>query len=52
MIVISHEMGFARSVAHRVLSWTTTDREENTPTSSFPIRGNDRTRLFLSQILH
>lgn len=53
MIVVSHEMGFARSVAHRVLFM---DRgaivEENTPDEFFSNPRHDRTRLFLSQILH
>jgi len=53
MLVVTHEMGFARSVAHRVLFM---DEgmivEENTPTEFFDHPGHDRTRLFLSQILH
>lgn len=53
MIVVTHEMGFARSVAHRVL-FMDYGRivEENTPEEFFTNPKHDRTRLFLSQILH
>lgn len=53
MIVVSHEMGFAKSVAHRVL-FMDYGRivEENTPEEFFSNPRHDRTRLFLSQILH
>ncbi len=53
MIVVTHEMGFAKSVAHRVLFM---DEgiivEENTPVEFFENPKHDRTKLFLSQILH
>jgi len=53
MIVVSHEMGFARSVAHRVLFMDDGSIvEENTPDEFFDNPQNDRTKLFLSQILH
>ncbi len=53
MIVVTHEMGFARSVAHRVL-FMDEGRivEENTPKEFFSNPTHERTRLFLSQILH
>jgi general L-amino acid transport system ATP-binding protein len=53
MIVVSHEMGFAKSVAHRVL-FMDFGRivEENTPLAFFDHPQHDRTKLFLSQILH
>ena len=53
MIVVSHEMGFAKSVAHRVL-FMDFGRivEENTPHEFFDNPQHDRTKLFLSQILH
>jgi general L-amino acid transport system ATP-binding protein len=53
MIVVSHEMGFAKSAAHRVL-FMDFGRilEENTPESFFEKPQHERTRLFLSQILH
>lgn len=53
MIVVTHEMGFARSVAHRVL-FMDEGRivEENTPQEFFSNPRHERTRLFLSQILH
>ncbi|MFH1480617.1 MAG: amino acid ABC transporter ATP-binding protein, partial [Pseudomonadota bacterium] len=52
MIVVTHEMGFARSVAHRVL-FMDSGRilEENTPEEFFQNPKLDRTRLFLNQIL-
>jgi len=53
MIVVSHEMGFARSVAHRVLFMDFGQIVEgNTPEEFFKNPKNDRTKLFLSQILH
>jgi len=53
MIVVSHEMGFAKSVAHRVL-FMDFGRivEENTPLEFFENPQHERTKLFLSQILH
>jgi len=53
MIVVTHEMGFARSVAHRVLFMDMGQIvEENTPEEFFSHPQNERSRLFLSQILH
>ncbi len=53
MIVVSHEMGFAKSVAHRVLFMDFGQIvESNTPEAFFDNPQNDRTKLFLSQILH
>jgi len=53
MIVVSHEMGFARSVAHRVLFMDFGQIVEgNTPEEFFKNPKHDRTKLFLSQILH
>ena len=53
MLVVTHEMGFAKSVAHRVL-FMDFGRivEENTPAEFFDHPQHDRTKLFLSQILH
>ncbi|WP_373501977.1 amino acid ABC transporter ATP-binding protein [Desulfococcus sp.] len=53
MIVVTHEMGFARSVAHRVL-FMDEGRivEENEPEAFFKNPQHERTQLFLSQILH
>jgi len=51
--VVTHEMGFAKSVAHRVLFMDDGQIvEENTPREFFENPRSDRTRLFLSQILH
>jgi len=53
MIVVTHEMGFARSVAHRVLFMDFgMIVEGNTPDDFFKNPQHERTRLFLSQILH
>ena len=53
MIVVTHEMGFARSVAHRVLFMDYGQIVEgNTPEAFFTNPQHERTRLFLSQILH
>ena len=52
MIVVTHEMGFAKSVAHRVLFMDAGEIiEENVPEEFFNNPQNDRTKLFLSQIL-
>jgi general L-amino acid transport system ATP-binding protein len=53
MIVVTHEMGFAKSVAHRVL-FMDYGRivEANTPEAFFENPRHERTKLFLSQILH
>jgi general L-amino acid transport system ATP-binding protein len=53
MIVVTHEMGFARSVAHRVLFMDFgLIVEANTPDEFFKNPRHERTRLFLNQILH
>ena len=53
MLVVSHEMGFARSVAHRVLFMDAGQIvEENNPDDFFYHPQNERTKQFLSQILH
>jgi general L-amino acid transport system ATP-binding protein len=53
MIVVTHEMGFAKSVAHRVLFMDYGKVVEgNTPEDFFSHPQHDRTKLFLSQILH
>jgi general L-amino acid transport system ATP-binding protein len=53
MIVITHEMGFAKSVAHRVLFMDYGKIVEgNTPEDFFENPQQERTKLFLSQILH
>ena len=52
MIVVSHEMGFARQVADRILFFDYgTIVEEGTPEHFFTNPQHDRTKLFLSQIL-
>jgi general L-amino acid transport system ATP-binding protein len=53
MICVTHEMGFARTVANRVIFM---DRgeiiEQNEPEEFFHHPKSERTKLFLSQILH
>jgi len=52
MLVVSHEMGFAKSVAHRVMFMDGGEiLEQNTPEEFFHNPQHDRTKLFLSQIL-
>ncbi len=53
MLCVTHEMGFARTVADRVIFM---DRgeivEQADPETFFTRPSNERTKLFLSQILH
>lgn len=53
MLCVTHEMGFARQVADRILFMDQGEiLEENTPSEFFANPRNERTRHFLSQILH
>ncbi|MFO7877046.1 MAG: amino acid ABC transporter ATP-binding protein [Desulfovermiculus sp.] len=52
MVVVSHEMGFAREVADRVIFMDEGQLiEENTPSEFFHNPQTDRAQLFLSKIL-
>jgi ABC-type polar amino acid transport system ATPase subunit len=52
MLVVTHEMGFAREVADRVIFMDQGQIvEEGTPEHFFTNPQHDRTKLFLSQIL-
>ena len=52
MLCVTHEMGFARKVANRVIFMDEGQIvEQNEPEAFFNHPQNDRTRLFLSQIL-
>jgi polar amino acid transport system ATP-binding protein len=52
MIVVSHEMGFAREVANRVVMMDDgVVVEEGTPDQVFSSPTQDRTKAFLSKIL-
>ena len=52
MLVVTHEMGFAREVADRVIFFDQGQIvEEGTPEHFFTNPQHDRTKLFLSQIL-
>jgi len=52
MVVVTHEMGFAREVADRVIFMDQGSiMEEGTPEALFSSPRNERTKLFLSQIL-
>ena len=52
MIVVTHEMGFAREVADRMMMFDEGNIvEEGTPDDLFNNPQQDRTKLFLSQIL-
>ncbi len=53
MICVTHEMGFARQVANRVIFMDAGQIvEQNTPDAFFAKPQNERTRSFLAQILH
>jgi general L-amino acid transport system ATP-binding protein len=53
MICVTHEMGFARQVANRVIFMDGGQIiEQNDPVSFFTNPQHERTKLFLSQILH
>ena len=53
MLVVTHEMGFARSVADRVIFMDNGEIvEQGTPKEFFANPKSDRTKLFLSQILN
>jgi len=52
MIVVTHEMGFAREVAHRLVMFDEGNIvEDGTPDQIFESPQEERTKLFLSQIL-
>jgi general L-amino acid transport system ATP-binding protein len=52
MLVVTHEMGFAKRVADRVIFMDYGEIvEQNTPEEFFNNPRSDRTKLFLSQIL-
>ena len=53
MMVVTHEMGFARKVAHRVIFMDEGEIVEDAPTEEFfGSPRSERAQLFLSKILH
>jgi ABC-type polar amino acid transport system ATPase subunit len=53
MICVTHEMGFARAVADRMVFFDEgVIVEEGPPSQIFESPQQDRTKRFLSQILH
>lgn len=53
MLCVTHEMGFAKTVANRVIFMDEGEIiEQNAPEPFFNDPQSDRTKLFLSQILH
>ena len=53
MLCVTHEMGFARQVANRVIFMDQGQIiEQNEPEQFFSNPQHERTKLFLSQILH
>jgi general L-amino acid transport system ATP-binding protein len=53
IVAVTHEMGFARAVANRMIFFDKGEIvEQGTPQQIFNDPQNDRTKLFLSQILH
>jgi general L-amino acid transport system ATP-binding protein len=52
MLVVTHEMGFAREVANRIVFMDAGQIiESNTPANFFANPQHPRSKLFLSQIL-
>ncbi len=52
MVVVTHEMGFAKRVSHRIIFMDEGQIvEEGTPETFFTVPKSDRTKLFLSKIL-
>jgi len=52
MVVVSHEMGFARAAAHRAIFMDEGSIvEESTPEKLFSTPSHERTKLFLSKVL-
>jgi general L-amino acid transport system ATP-binding protein len=52
IVAVTHEMGFARAVANRMIFFDKGEIvEQGTPTQIFNEPQNDRTKIFLSQIL-
>jgi general L-amino acid transport system ATP-binding protein len=53
MLCVTHEMGFARQVANRIVFMDEGQIVEmNAPQAFFDNPQHERTKLFLSQILH
>jgi general L-amino acid transport system ATP-binding protein len=53
ILAVTHEMGFARNVANRVIFFDQGNIvEEKAPIDFFSNPEHERTKLFLSQILH
>lgn len=53
MVCVTHEMGFARAVADRVIFMDQGEIvEQNTPDEFFSNPQNERSKRFLSQILN
>ena len=53
MVVVTHEMGFARKAADRVIFMDQGEiLEENTPLNFFKRPKTDRSKLFLKQVLN
>ena len=53
IVAVTHEMGFARAVANRMIFFDNGEiMEQGAPHQIFNDPQNDRTKLFLSQILH
>jgi len=51
MLVVTHEMGFARRAAHRVCSWPTARSRDSTPDDFFTNPRSTRAKDFLGKIL-
>ena len=52
MVVVSHEMGFARAAANRMILMDEGQIIDEAPPDKFFASTNERTRMFLSKVLH
>jgi len=52
MVVVSHEMGFARAAANRMILMDEGQIIDEATPEKFFASSNERTRLFLSKVLH
>ena len=52
MVVVSHEMGFARAAADRMILMDEGQIIEEAMPEKFFASNNERTKLFLSKVLH
>jgi general L-amino acid transport system ATP-binding protein len=53
MIIVTHEMGFAKKIANKIIFMDNGEIvESNTPDKFFSNPDKERTKSFLNQVLH